>query len=341
MAAIKTANVLAFERKLSPSDALMFSGNWSEQSSGLPWQPINVTEKAVRGVMSNRQKKAIMDDPAKLDQETQKANLQRVDIAALPFEHDTLKVEFTLRVLGNLSTPSACDSQVYQQALQQTVQGYIDEHQFSELALRYASNIANGRFLWRNRLGAESVVVRVTAQEQDAHQSWSFDAFAFDLRRFDQATEDVAALAKVIQQGLLGVQYVLLKVEAFAKLGSGQEVFPSQELVLDSTGNSKGKKSKLLYNIGEQQIAAMHSQKIGNALRTIDDWYESAAENGPISVEPFGSVTNRGRAYRQNKMDFYSLFDKWVTKGEAPDTNQQHYAMAILIRGGVFGEKSE
>jgi CRISPR-associated protein Csy3 len=40
-------------------------------------------------------------------------------------------------------------------------------------------------------------------------------------------------------------------------------------------------------------------------------------------------------------MDFYTLLDNWVTKDKKPDTEQQHYVIATLIRGGVFGEKGE
>lgn len=150
---VKTASVLAFERKLATSDAMMYAGNWQSDH----WQPIEIQEKAVRGTISNRLKNAISSDPAKLDAEIQKANLQRVDIAALPADADTLKVVFTLRVLGNLSTPSVCNDMAYQDALQQVIDGYINEYGFGELARRYATNLANGRFLWRNRIGAEQI----------------------------------------------------------------------------------------------------------------------------------------------------------------------------------------
>jgi CRISPR-associated protein Csy3 len=30
-----------------------------------------------------------------------------------------------------------------------------------------------------------------------------------------------------------------------------------------------------------------------------------------------------------------------VTKGLKPEIEQQHYVMAVLIRGGVFGEKGD
>lgn len=328
--AIKTASVLAFERKLANSDALMFAGKWDDINGGV-WQPIHIQEKAVRGTISNRLKNAIASDPAKLDAEIQKANLQRVDVAALPMDADTLKVTFTLRVLGHLSTPSVCNDQEYQVALQDVIEGYISEHGFTELAARYAENLANGRFLWRNRVGAEAIKVHISSGEQ----RWTFDAQHYSLREFRQPDGDLQALAQVIESGLRGESFVLLTVEAFVQLGAGQEVFPSQELVLDS--NSK--KSKVLYQVSD--VAAMHSQKIGNALRTIDTWHPMVDSLGAIAVEPYGSVTSRGVACRQpkEKKDFYTLLDKWVTKGDKPAVEQQHYVMAILIRGGVFGEK--
>jgi CRISPR-associated protein Csy3 len=141
----------------------------------------------------------------------------------------------------------------------------------------------------------------------------------------------------VIEKGLAGDSYAFVTVVAFVKLGQGQEVFPSQELILDK---GKSDTSKVLYRV--KDMAAMHSQKIGNALRTIDTWYPAADEVGPIAVEPYGSVTNRGKAYRQpkEKMDFYNLLDNWITKDQAPELEQQHYVIATLIRGGVFGKAS-
>lgn len=34
---------------------------------------------------------------------------------------------------------------------------FIAENGFKELSRRYALNLANGRFLWRNRVGAEKL----------------------------------------------------------------------------------------------------------------------------------------------------------------------------------------
>jgi CRISPR-associated protein Csy3 len=89
----------------------------------------------------------------------------------------------------------------------------------------------------------------------------------------------------------------------------------------------------------------MHSQKIGNALRTIDTWYPDYSEvnTGPIAVEPYGAVTNLGKAYRnpKEKADFFTLFDRFARGETLEDKNDEHYVMAVLIRGGVFGESDK
>ncbi|WP_077338622.1 type I-F CRISPR-associated protein Csy3 [Pseudocolwellia agarivorans] len=322
---LKTPSVLAFEAKLVPSDALMLAGNWEQQV----WLPIQVGEKAVRGTISNRLKAATANDPTKLDAEVSKANLQTVDIAALAHNTDTLKVVFTLRVLSDLATPSTCNNPDYQAELAKKITQYQTDVSFEELSKRYAFNIASARFLWRNRVGAENVKVVVTV----ANQTIEFNCQDYSLREFSSDAK-ITQLAQFIQQGLTE-NHVLIKVEAYSQLGEGQAVFPSQELVM---GGGKGDKSKFLYQLDGQ--AAMHSQKIGNALRTIDTWHSAVDEVGPIAVEPYGSVTNRGAAYRQpkEKTDFYNLLDAWMIKGKEPTVEQQHYIMAMLIRGGVFGE---
>ena len=63
---LKTASVLAFERKLDPSDALFSAGRWDDRDNGAQWPAVSVREKSVRGTISNRLK-ANAQDPAKLD----------------------------------------------------------------------------------------------------------------------------------------------------------------------------------------------------------------------------------------------------------------------------------
>lgn len=338
--ALKTASVLAFERKLDVSDALMYAGNWEQRHEMDNWQPIEVREKSVRGTISNRLK-AKDQDAAKLDAAIENPNLQTVDVATLPSHADTLMVRFTLRVLAGAGTPSSCNDADYQARLKEVVDGYIANHGFGEVAKRYATNLANGRFLWRNRFGAEQVEVKVRQLTQGSEaQLWTFDALTCPTRDFTAEgsnAQNIDQLAQQVEQGLAGKSHLLLEVIAFARIGAGQEVFPSQELIL---GRERGSKSRTLYSV--QKVAGIHSQKIGNAIRTIDTWYpdDEGEDLGPIAVEPYGSVTTQGKAYRQPKAkaDFYTLLDRWVLKDEQPDEGNQHFVIATLIRGGVFGE---
>lgn len=331
--------VLAFERKLCCSDALMYSGSWTNKNDKNNWLPVVLQHKDVRGTISNRLSKKDANDPMKLDAKIDKPNLQSIDVASLPFDSNTLKVEFTMKFLGDFSTPNVCNDQDYQKALESKMTAYVEQEQFKELSLRYAENLANGRFLWRNRIGAEEIEIHVSQVVNGVDtKTWIFNGFDFNLREFTGSQNaKLQQLAEIIRSGLMGSDYVMLKVEAYARIGGGQEVYPSQEFMREDS-RQQYKKSRVLYHV--QGNAAMHSQKIGNALRTIDTWYPLVEEYGPIAVECYGSVTSRGIACRRpkDKMDFYNLFDNWILKDQTPPVEQQHYVVACLIRGGVFGE---
>jgi len=334
------ASVLAFEKKLVVSDGYMYGTSWANKENTTE---LTLNEKSVRGTISNRLKAAIQKDPAKLNAEVEKANLQTVDACALEPEQDTLKLNFTLKVLGGLAEPSACNNALFKQSYSTAVNSYIEKHNCFELAKRYATNLANARFLWRNRVGAEDIEVHIKALNKDAQQSWQFDATELSTRHFDHQNEQINSLADRISQTLSSESgHLMLEINCFAKVGKAQEVYPSEELVLDK---GKGKKSKILYSV--KNIAAMHSQKLGNALRTIDTWYpefnDEQATAGPIAIEPYGAVTNLGKAYRtpKDKQDFYTHFDKWARGEELQREEDEHYVMAIIVRGGVFGESDK
>jgi len=340
------ASVLAFEKKLVPSDGYLFGTNWEDKSQV---SPLTLQEKSVRGTISNRfNKKDTGDfkkDPMKLDVKVESANLQRVDACALGQEQDTLKLHFTLKVLGGLAQPSACNNASFKQSYSAAVKQYITKHSCFELARRYATNLANARFLWRNRVGAEEIEVEIKALNKGAEQTWTFDASEFSIRHFHHQNEQVNSLADRIAQALASdTEHLMLQIDCYAKVGKAQEVYPSEELVLDK-GNSKSKKSKILYAVRDH--AAMHSQKIGNALRSIDTWYpgyDSEEQSaGAIAIEPYGAVTNLGKAFRTPKdnQDFYSFFDKWARGEELQREEDEHYVVAVLVRGGVFGESNK
>jgi CRISPR-associated protein Csy3 len=338
MAIKNDATVLAFEKKLVPSDGYLYGTTWKTEKDWSQSIPLKLIEKSVRGTISNRLKPAIQSDPLKLNAEVEKPNLQKVDACALGENQDTLHLSFTLKVLGGVEKPSASNGPLFNEKYPDVARAYIKKTGFTELAKRYAINIANARYLWRNRVGTEKIEVVVNMGDS---QPLTFNAKDFALRNFDATSADLQTLTNKIAEALSGkLPYLLISVDAYALVGRAQEVYPSEELVLDK---GKGDKSKILYHVND--VAALHSQKIGNALRTIDTWYPGFddAQIGPIAIEPYGSVTNLGKAYRtpKDKADFYTLFDSFALGESLSDKDQEHYVMAVLVRGGVFGQSGK
>lgn len=340
----KIASVLAFEKKLIPSDGAMSGTRWDDRYNTST--PLKLQEKSIKGTISNRLKAEISNDPIKLNAKIENSNLQRVDNCALDETQDTLKFTYTLKILSGVQNPSACNDLEYNETLTKAIEEYIEKTDCIDIARRYALNIANGRFLWRNRVGAEKIEVIVKILNEGKEKEWKFNAHEFNLRNFYYNNNNITELSNEISGTLSGENdFLLLDITAYAKVGKAQDVYPSEELILDKSSkkNSTGKKSKILYE--RNGNAAMHSQKIGNALRTIDTWYPNyeSQNMGPIAAETYGAVTNSGKAFRNptDKADFFTLFDRFSTGIKLDNIEEEHYVMAVLVRGGVFGESDK
>lgn len=319
-------SVLAFDRKLEPSDALMHSGNWESIKDHKAWKTIELFDRRNRAVKSNF-KQEVLDDEEELQKQISEANLAWGDDAALAHDSDTLRVSFSLRVVGGLSQPSVCNKVEFENLFRGKLEDY-SQSSIEELANRYAYNIANGRFLWRNRVGAQDIKVLVS--HSSLASLLEFDSYDYSLKKTSSSESKIAALSKLIKAGLAGAENTILTINAYVKLGEGQRVWPSQEMVLNAP---KGEKSRHLFSLNG--VAAMHCEKIGNALRTIDNWYPDAT--APIAIEAYGSVTQRGVAYRSSKNDFKTLLLNWLNGKEVSEPDK-HFVVAMVIRGGVFGE---
>ncbi|WP_298772569.1 type I-F CRISPR-associated protein Csy3 [uncultured Shewanella sp.] len=338
MSTIKLPSVLAFDRKLEPSDGVMFSGSWQDIGHDKNWQPIELFERRNRAVKSNFTQEVLENEEA-LQKQIAEANLSWGDDGSLKHGQDTLRLSFSLRVVAGIQNPTACNNVEFESRFNEVIAGYVQDD-LQELATRYAYNIANGRFLWRNRVGAQQLKIFVASSELD--DKLEFNAYDFYLSKTTTDDKYVAQLAKLILAGFKGEKNTVLQVEAFAQLGDAQRVWPSQEMVLNA---AKGEKSRHLFSLngvqGKDRVAAMHCEKIGNALRTIDDWYSNVEQtNKPIAIEAYGSVTQRGVAYRSTRNDFKTLLLKWLSSETSSQLTAQdkHFVVAMLIRGGVFGE---
>ena len=83
---------------------------------------------------------------------------------------------------------------------------FVDRAKESEalvhLACRYVRNIANGRFLWRNRTVASSATVEVLLPDGTKKM---FDALATPFNHFEEVSDDERAVAEVLALSLIHI----------------------------------------------------------------------------------------------------------------------------------------
>lgn len=335
--------ILSFDRKLEASDGLLFSGKWENRNqeekkpsqpsdAKLYWQKVRVERRGNLGTKSQyKLGKGKRIDP----------NPVQGDKAVLLDGDDTLKLNFNLKILGSVGVPTACNNSndsEFSNILANAVNDIKNNDGLKEIAFRYAYNIANGRFLWRNRLCAEEIEVQVS--HHTLTKPLIFTSFNFGLKNFDKEKDntELSQLTNLIFDGLMDNDngFTFLTINAFANMGNRAQVFPSQVMNI-------GEDEKVLFQL--DNCAGIHDVKIGNAIRTIDTWYpEYDGEiHGPIAIDPFGIVTQIGKAYREgNKQDLYTYLKKLPTKENGSVSDDDLFFMANLIRGGLFqGEGSK
>jgi len=342
--------MLSFSRSLELAEAIMFGSN----DAGMRI-PVEVIETGQRGQSSQEKLNRDLTGESKAGL----SNPQMVEIARMPFDCDHLIIEAGLRVMPNAQQPTATDSPDAYQAYKGLSQTYGELGGFDVLAARYLENIANGRFAWRNRSLSNSAVVQVSVGDTVV----AFNPFALDADEImgvdavkaaivSGASGDVDALISSIANGLRS-EPVDVMFSWKGKVLRNAEVYPSQEYKYTVDKSDKSAPSRRLASVrsrldGEMiRQAAMHSQKIGAALRAIDDWHGDAFY-GAIPVNPYGGVQEAGIAIRhQNKAapSFYDLTKKPelflddLKNGIL--TDNAHFVMANLIRGGVYGISKE
>lgn len=350
MVTVQLPSLLNYTRSIVPSEGTFWVANADDR-------PLLIQDKTVLGTIANYSsvyKKDKQRDEGAIEKEMMAGdnNIQRVDSCHLPADADTFELRFTLKFLANANGPEACEGAEFREDLESIAQAYAEKDGFTVLAERYLANLLNGRFLWRNRYGAQrQITLRAPYNEL---KETTFEIVDRSEPTLPQARMDeFKPWIDYIARALSGkTSFFLMEVSARVTIGLGQEVYPSQEFV-DRDSRGQGKKSKTLFfvQVADQQVAAMHSQKIGNAIRTIDNWYPDANADRPLAVDPFTVDKRRARAVRlpdHGKSDFYSLLKNLPALKDdierAPDAKaipgQAHYFMAVLIRGGVFsGEK--
>lgn len=312
---------LSFSRSINISEGKFWQTTWEKRRSVK--EPLLIFDKAVLASKSYEIK-------GDVDKEALEPNPQRSQACALSTEHDTFRLDFSLKVLPVAKQLNSCGDVNYRELLDSFIETFRTKNMYLELAQRYVNNIANARFLWRNRRGASRIETIISVQDKE----YIFNSKDFSLDTFVYDDDGINEIAGYVSEALSGAtDFLDFCVTCFAQVGCGMEVFPSQEMVMDDGEENLG---KVLFEY--EGSAGMHSQKIGNALRTIDTWYADYDKyQFPISVENYGANRTLHLVFRNRSKSFYALLDKYIDKPAEAPAEDMLYLMAVIIRGGLFG----
>jgi len=352
-------SLLSFTGSIRPS-VFIFSAQLDAQH-GKKIVPVEVQNAAFLGIFQNYIKHSIAKQKADSKGQEKKGNPvngnpQLSEIAIVPVGVEKFKIEGSLQIFNEADRATACNSTEFADQYGKFYDAALARGIFKELATRYALNLISGQWLWRNRLQSSQIEIVISMPSEK--KEWRFDANGYadviwankvghlvGAQAQADATELIAAIEKALtKKSRAATTFV---VSASLDVLPGVEVYPSQELNMGKSDNDPSRQLfSLLTQDGTRQ-AALHPQKVGNAIRTID--YVRGSEYAPIAVSAYGTVTRSAAAYRlgTQKNDFYSLFakiDKITAEMSDPKNVMDEdwvYLTAMFVMGGVFGAKAE
>lgn len=347
----KSPAVLAFQRGIDISDGMFFNVDENGNET-----PLMVNRHGIRCTQNVNKKSTKDESVASAATAEEVRNLQITDSAKTSSDAVGINVRFGLKIMSlDNALHSIADAKgkggVDLTAFKASIVDFNNRSKgsngLSEVARRYARNLANGRWLWRNRNRAINieVLVKVFDKSHDLVEELKFDAFSISINDFDDYSLEENKLSKYLKQSLEGDSRLFYEVTANMDLGYNptSEVFPSQ-MFLGEGKKDGNASSKALYRInpvawdgsdvGEIGQAAIRDAKIGNALRTIDTWYDNGESVRPIPVEPVGANITDQCFYRQGKKSAFEYI-KMLNEID-PNSPDGMFMIASLIRGGVY-----
>lgn len=345
----KLPGVLAFNRGHVVTDGEMFN----EIAGQFEGHPVEIVRHGIRGTQNINDGKGNEETAANGVRNV--SNIQITETAKLESSADALIVRFGLSMLdmaGSLDSCVAADKDAGRM-MRATFEDFVSRTKASagivEVARRYARNIANGRWLWRNRTIARLIEIEVANQGGILAK---FNAKAIPTNIFGDYSEGEIKVADEIVKQMRGASLDGLTITARLSMPTkgAIEVFPSQNYV---ENKPKGF-ARPLYKLGHPEKvahgeirdtrimgrAALRDQKIFNAIRTIDTWYPAYGETGfPIAVEPLGASLGQQEFYRTGKTSSFDMLKRLVQI--EPDSPEGMFCIAALDRGGVYGESDK
>jgi CRISPR-associated protein Csy3 len=343
-------SIFSVQRCMIISDAEMFS-RIPDGSGGFTETPVRVVRHGILGTQNVVGKDKKIKNP------------QRTESAKTDPGATGMVVRFSMSTITLDNAVFACNNNDFRASLQGFIERFNSSGELREVCNRYARNILNGRWLWRNRILGQSIAVEVTCDNQKIVS----DATPRPHSTFGNYTANEAKLGELLEWSLTEkpMQFVVTATLDFGMAGCF-EVFPSQNYISkkpDGFARSLYKLNRISRqdlirimskddpdtysgDIIDMGTAAIRDQKIGNAIRTIDTWYEAGRDDAtPIPVEPKGANIETNEVKRNGKNSLFETIlavdDLVPAKEGEPLGHDAMFILANLVRGFLAGREKE
>lgn len=344
----KIPSILSFQRGIILSDAVMYNvidGNAASQ--------VSVVRHGLLGTQ-NVAGKGGDNKPIKNPQRTESA---KTDVRASGME-----VRFSMSTARLDDLLFACNDNNFRASIESFIDRFRASEELREVCRRYSRNLLNARWLWRNRMLGKSIAVTVT--DLGGRETITVDALSIPLGFDRDYSEQEQKLAEWLTFSLTTDPR---RFDVSARIDFGMtgsiEVFPSQNFIAEKPDGfarslykvnrmSRQELLRIMRNdnpdtfaadILDMGIAAIRDQKIGNAIRTIDTWYDGADDKTPIPVEPLGANLERNMKMRKSRNDLFTYLCSLdnLQSSIVGFNHEAAFVLACMIRGFLAGEGDE
>lgn len=350
----KLPATLALQRTLSVTDGLFF--NLSDDGSQ---SPVHVVEHGIRGTQNVNNASGALKNVT---------NIQTTESAKLDPDSQYLEVVFSISGCSlhdaiTMSSDPAKDGADLSEQFRKSVDIFLQKaiagastSALMTVCRRISKNILGAQWLWRNRMYAQAINVSVERYLDKVVLAKEYDAFSNIVNKglTDDSQTDpcIDAIANHLMKIFTGEKCQGLKITAKVNFGMQGviEVYPSQNYLDEKRTGFSRSIYKVPYDFlkisAPQSVsgssflgqAGLTDRKIANSLRTIDSWYKNGTERC-IPIEPMGADLKTGRFLRDKKQSAFELFKGLENLN--PSSPDGLFMIGILLRGGVYGEKSK
>jgi CRISPR-associated protein Csy3 len=346
---MEISNILKYDRSLYPGKAVFFY-----KTVDCDFVPLAADINRIRGPKAGFTEAFTPQfSPKNLSpQDLTHNNILTLEECYVPPNIEHIYCRFSLRVQANSLMPSGCSNPEVFSLLKELAKEFKECDGYKELATRYCRNVLLGTWLWRNQnTGNTGIEIKTSSGNcyyinNTRKVAWESTWPLEEQNVLDELSNEMHNA--LVDPNIFWSADITAKIEA----AFCQEIYPSQIL---SDKPKQGEASKQFVKskcIDGRYAVSFNSVKIGAAIQSIDDWWDSDASKR-LRVHEFGadkelSITRRPPDSERN---FYYLLkntERYIAelKDNAPDKKgvinpSIYYLFSVLVKGGMFQKKAE